>query len=39
MTSSRALLEALIQKLRGCSVHGDVEQPPVAILWSDPRSE
>ena len=39
MTSPRTLLEALIQKLRGCNVHGDAEESPVAILWTDPRSE
>jgi len=39
MTSSRTLLEALIQKLHGCNVHGDAEEAPVAILWTDPRSE
>ncbi len=33
------LLESLIQKLRGCNVHGDAEESPVAILWTDPRSE
>jgi len=38
-TSPRTLLEALIQKLRGCNIHGDAEEPPVAILWTDPRSE
>jgi len=36
---ARTLLDALIQALRGCNVHGDAEEPPVAILWSDPRSE
>ena len=35
----RTLLESLIQKLRGCNVHGDAEESPVAILWTDPRSE
>ena len=39
MTSPRTLLEALIQKLHGCNVHGDAEESPVAILWTDPRSE
>jgi hypothetical protein len=38
-TSPRTLLIALIQKLRGCNIHGDAEEPPVAILWTDPRSE
>jgi len=38
MTTPRTLLEALIQKLRGCNVHGDAEEAPVAILWTDPRS-
>jgi hypothetical protein len=38
-TSLPTLLEALIQKLRGCNIHGDAEEPPVAILWTDPRSE
>jgi len=33
------LLDALIQKLRGCNVHGDAEEPPIAILWTDPRGE
>ena len=37
--TARSLLEALIQKLRGCNVHGDAEEAPVAILWTDPRSE
>ena len=37
--AARTLLEALIQKLRGCNVHGDAEESPVAILWTDPRSE
>ena len=39
MALARTLLEALIQKLRGCNVHGDAEESPVAILWTDPRSE
>ena len=39
MVMPRTLLEALIQKLRGCNVHGDAEESPVAILWTDPRSE
>jgi hypothetical protein len=39
MTSPPTLLEALIQKLRGCNVHGDAEESPVAILWTDPRNE
>jgi hypothetical protein len=39
MTSPRTLLEALIQKPRGCNVHGDAEEPPIAILWTDPRGE
>jgi hypothetical protein len=37
--AARTLLESLIQKLRGCNVHGDAEESPVAILWTDPRSE
>jgi hypothetical protein len=41
MTSPRTLLAALIEKPRGCNVHGDAEEPPVAILWtlqpSDPQ--
>ncbi|MFN9659797.1 MAG: BREX-1 system phosphatase PglZ type B, partial [Cyanobacteriota bacterium] len=37
--AARTLLEALIQKLRGCNVHSDAEESPVAILWTDPRSE
>jgi len=36
---ARTLLEALIQKLNGCNVQGDAEEAPVAILWTDPRSE
>ena len=32
MTSIRTLLAALIEKLRACNVHGDAEEPPVAIL-------
>ena len=39
MTSPRTLLAALIDKLRGCNVHGDAEEAPVAILWTDPRNE
>ena len=39
MVMPRTLLESLIQKLRGCNVHGDAEESPVAILWTDPRSE
>ena len=39
MAFARTLLEALIQKLHGCNVHGDAEEAPVAILWTDPRSE
>ena len=39
MTSPRTLLEALIQKLHGFNVHSDAEESPVAILWTDPRSE
>lgn len=30
--AARTLLEALIQKLHGCIVHGDAEDAPVAIL-------
>ena len=37
MVMPRTLLEALIQKLRGCNVHGDAEESPVAILWTDRR--
>ncbi len=37
--AASTLLESLIQKLRGCNVHGDAEESPVAILWTDPRSE
>ncbi len=37
--AARTLLEALIQKLHGCNVHGEAEEAPVAILWTDPRSE
>ena len=33
------LLTALIDKLRGCNVHGDAEEAPVAILWTDPKGE
>ena len=39
MTSPRTLLEALIQKLRGCNVSSDAELDSVAVLWTDPRSE
>ena len=39
MTSPRTLLEALIQKLRGCNVSSDAELDTVAVLWTDPRSE
>ena len=39
MVMPRTLLESLIQKLRSCNVHGDAEESPVAILWTDPRSE
>jgi hypothetical protein len=28
----RTLLAALSDKLRDCNVHGDAEEPPVAIL-------
>lgn len=37
--AARTLLDALIQKLRGCNVCGDAEEAPVAILWTDPRGE
>ena len=37
--AARTLLDALIQKLRGCSVHSDAEEAPVAVIWTDPRSE
>ena len=36
---SRTLLEALLQKLRGCKVCSDAELAPVAILWTDPKRE
>ena len=39
MTSPCALLDALREKLRGCNVHADAEEPPVAILWTDPKGE
>jgi len=39
MMAPSTLLEALIRKLRGGNVHGDAEEAPVAILWTDPRSE
>lgn len=39
MMTPPTLLEALIQMLHGCNVHGDTEEAPVAILWTDPRSE
>lgn len=39
MMTPRTLLEALIQKPHGCNVHGEAEDAPVAILWTDPRSE
>jgi hypothetical protein len=39
MTSPRTLLEALIQKLRGCNVSSDAELDSVAVLWTDPRSK
>ena len=39
MMTPRTLLEALIQKLHGCNVHGEAEEAPVAVLWTDPRSE
>ena len=35
----QTLLDALIQKLHGCNVQGEAEEAPVAILWTDPRSE
>ena len=37
--SARTLLEALLQKLRGCNVCSDAELAPVAILWTDPKRE
>jgi len=37
--SPRTLLEALIQKLRGCNVSSDAEVHPVAVLWTDPLGE
>jgi hypothetical protein len=37
--AARTLLAALIEKLRGCNVHGDAEEPPVAVLWTDPKGE
>ncbi|PZV04578.1 MAG: BREX-1 system phosphatase PglZ type B [Cyanobium sp.] len=39
MALPRTLLEALIQKLRGCNVCSDAEVAPVAILWTDPKRE
>ena len=33
------LLDALAHRLRCCNVHGDAEESPVAVLWTDPRSE
>ncbi|MFN6131947.1 MAG: BREX-1 system phosphatase PglZ type B, partial [Synechococcaceae cyanobacterium] len=39
MASAHTLLEYLTRKLRGCNVHGDADEAPVAILWTDPRSE
>lgn len=39
MASPSTLLEALIQKLRGCNVCGDADVPPVAVLWTDPKRE
>ena len=35
----QTLLDALIQKLRGCNISGDAEEAPVAVIWTDPRSE
>ena len=39
MAEPRTLLAALIEKLRGCNVHGDAEESPVAVLWTDPKGE
>jgi len=39
MLSPRPLLAALIGTLRDGKVHGDAEEPPLTILWTDPRSE
>jgi hypothetical protein len=39
MAEPRTLLTALIEKLRGCNVHGDAEESPVAVLWTDPKGE
>lgn len=39
MALARTLLKALIQKLQGCNVQRDAEEAPVAIHWTDPRSE
>ena len=39
MLSPRPLLAALMETLRDGKVHGDAEEPPITILWSDPRSE
>ena len=39
MAEPRTLLAALIEKLHGCNVHGDTDIPPVAVIWTDPRSE
>ena len=39
MVMPRTLLATLIEKLRGCNVHSDAEEAPVAVLWTDPRGE
>ncbi len=39
MAEPRTMLAALIEKLRSCNVHGDAEEPPVAVLWTDPKGE
>jgi hypothetical protein len=39
MAEPRTLLAALIEKLRSCNVHGDAEESPVAVLWTDPKGE
>ena len=39
MMAPRTLLAALSNKLRGCNVHGDAEEPPIAILWTDPNGD
>ncbi|TGH21928.1 MAG: hypothetical protein ERJ68_05040 [Aphanocapsa feldmannii 277cI] len=38
MAAPVTLLDALVEKLRGCNVSSDVEVDPLAILWTDPPS-